>query len=48
MNTKCPKCNGQFDSSTVKIKDTIGYEGVTVYVFDCPCCGQEIDSLQCD
>jgi hypothetical protein len=48
LNTVCPKCKGLFNSRKVKIKDTIGYEGITVYVFDCPCCGQEIDDLQCD
>lgn len=45
---RCPKCKDIFKSESVKIKGTIGYEGIEVLIFDCPCCGQEIDNFQCD
>lgn len=48
LNTKCPKCKKWFKSKEVEIKDSIGYEGIEILIFDCPCCGQEIDNLQCD
>lgn len=48
LNTKCPKCKGAFDSSTVKVKRTEPYEGMDILVFDCPCCGEEISDIQCE
>jgi len=47
-NTLCPKCLNAFDSRLVKIKEIVPYEGLEVYVFDCPCCGKEIHDLECD
>jgi hypothetical protein len=47
MNKKCPICESQFNMTTVKVKDTIGFEGVTIYIFDCPCCEREINIWKC-
>jgi len=48
VDNKCPICGELFDSMEVTIKRTEPYEGIDVLIFDCPCCGEEISSLQCD
>lgn len=48
MNTICPECRNMFDSSKIEIKDIDGVEGVTVYIFNCPICKEEINSLECE
>lgn len=50
LNTKCPKCKGLFDSSTIKVKKIVPYYFGTydILVFDCPCCGEEISDIQCE
>lgn len=47
-NTICPKCHGKFDCSTVKIKRYDPYENTEIFVFNCPCCGEEIHDMECD
>jgi len=47
-NMICNLCNGLFNSMNVIVKETTEYEGLNVIIFDCPVCGQETDSLQCN
>ena len=45
---KCNLCDDLFNSMDVAVKETIEYEGLEVCIFNCPICGKETDSLQCD
>jgi DNA-directed RNA polymerase subunit RPC12/RpoP len=44
----CNKCGSWILGEEIKVTRTTEYEGMTVYVFNCPSCLKETDDLQCD
>lgn len=40
-NYKCPKCNGEFNSPSIKQEETTG----TLFIYRCPFCGRAMEGI---
>lgn len=43
-----PECGGRFEFKDIEVKDITEYETGIEYIFDCPCCGKETSTLECE
>lgn len=48
MNIVHKECGNDFAPEQVVVKRKDQYEGLESFVFDCPCCGAETNTMDCE